>query len=667
MKKALWLIIPFIFTACKNNPSELEIPSLFSDNMVLQQQANVPFWGWASSGTVINIETSWGDDAKVKASKDSKWKAEIKTPVAGGPYKITISTGDTALEISNVYIGEVWLCSGQSNMEMPLMGWPPKDTINYSNAEIEAADYPEIRMFTVIKALSFREEEWCAGEWQVCSPNTAGSYSATAYFFGRELYKKLGVPIGLIHASWGGTPAESWTSGEYLEQLTDYKEIVTQLTTSESEYEKFENWVNTLKAINVEELPSDTRYRDMKFEDDQYSLPDYDCSTWKTMQLPCLWETSDLGNFDGVVWFRKEFELPENIYPEGFTLYLGPVDDMDITYINGIEIGSMLGGGFWNVDRNYTIPESCLKKGKNVIAVRVTDPQGGGGIYGENISIMKGNKEVLSLSGDWKYIPVALKMGNNYYQFGEGDKGFNNKPSLALSLDASTPSVLYNAMIAPLIPYTIKGAIWYQGEANVGRGLQYRELFPKMIRCWRDNWAIGPFPFYYVQIAPFNYSDNGSGATPMLRDAQLRTMKVENTGMVVTTDIANPITIHPGNKQDVGKRLALWALAKTYGDSSITFSGPIYKGCELKEGKAIISFDYVDGGLASSNGDLSWFEIAGSDTAFIKAKATIDGENVVVWSEKVIDPKFVRFGWSDVALPNLFNKEGLPASPFITF
>lgn len=660
VKKAPLFLLLIIFLGCKNNiPSNIEIPSLFSDNMVLQQQSLAPIWGWASPGSTINIEANWGKNTSTKTSKEGKWKAEISTPAAGGPYSITISTCDTALTIKNVYLGEVWLCSGQSNMAMPLMGRPPNDTIDFSKKEIASANYPEIRMFTVTRDLAFKAKDSCDGNWEVCSPETAGNFSATAYFFGKELHNKLGVPIGLIHTSWGGTPAESWTSADYLEQLVDYKEITSQLSDAESEIAEFKDWLNNLDTININELPAD-------FGDSQYSQPDFDCSGWDIMPLPCLWEESELGNFDGVVWFRKEFELPENWYPEGFSLYLGPIDDMDITYINGVKIGSIMVGGFWKVERNYPIPESCLRKGKNVIAVKVTDPQGGGGIYGKNIAVMKGSKEVLSLKGDWKYKPVALKMGNCLYTFGEGEKSYEKKPSLTLPLDASTPSVLYNAMISPLVPYSIKGAIWYQGEANVGRGMQYRELFPTMIQCWRDKWQIGDFPFYYVQIAPYNYNDNGNGATPEVRDAQLRTMKLQNTGMVVTTDIGNPINIHPSNKQDVGKRLALWALAKTYNNDSVAFSGPIYKSCEIKDGKGIISFDYANNGLVAKGGDLTWFEIAGADKNYFEANARIDSNTVIVWSENVQQPKCIRFGWSDIAEPNLFNIEGLPASPFIT-
>ncbi len=650
---------------CSNQTPEIKLGSLFTDHMVLQQKSHSPIWGTCDPGIIVTIEPSWGESVSVRTDKSGKWQGDLKTPEYGGPYTIAIKARKSMLVVSDVLIGEVWLCSGQSNMEMPLEGFSSRDTINYSQSEINQANFPNLRMYTVEKAISFTPLDSCSGSWQVCTPEVARAFSATAYFFGRQLQNELDIPIGLIHSSWGGTPAESWTSTRYLASVEGYEDIEKGMGEAVVQIDEFNKWLSKLKSEDIEETSLEGSFVDFNIGDLDMALPDYDDSGWKTMELPNLWESQELGIFDGVVWFRKTFNYEDIHYPEGIKLFLGPIDDMDIVYVNGTKVGGIEVDGFWSKDREYSIPSGLLKKGQNTIAVRVIDTRGGGGIFGnENLAIKKGDKELFNLSGQWKYKPIAVFSRNKLFIYGDGETSHENAPKINYDFDAYTPTVLYNAMLKPLIPYTIKGAIWYQGEANVGRGKQYQSLFPQMIKNWRDEWQLGDFPFYYVQIAPFNYGETEPSATAELREAQLLTLKEKNVGMVVTTDIGNPNNIHPGNKKEVGRRLALLALKNDYGVEGIIASGPQFKSAYEKDGNVVVEFTSVGSGLDSKGEELSYFELAGPDNKFLDASARIEGNKVVVSSALVKDPQKIRFGWRDTAEPNLFNKEGLPASPF---
>jgi sialate O-acetylesterase len=662
VKRLFPILIALMIASCTSQNAKLKLSTLISDHMVLQQNMAVALWGDASPGVFVTAEASWGEKAESKADENGKWKISLKTPSAGGPYTISFSTKKEKIVVNDILIGEVWLCSGQSNMEMPVKGFQ-NDTINFSKREIANAKYPQIRMFTVEKKISEEPASECNGSWVVCSPETVKEFSATAYFFGRDLNQKLNVPIGLIHTSWGGTPAEAWTSIDYLQKVPGYENVKQDLVESQLSIKELRKWLSNLDSIELYTIPADKSYSTLQLGDNNLLSTEFNDTSWAEMALPCLWENKGLPSFDGVVWYRKEFEIPKNLYPEGFQLHLGPVDDMDATYINGIKIGGYETAGYWNTERIYDIPQSALKEGKNTIAVRVTDTEGGGGIFGQTITINKGNKVVVNLSGHWKYLPTAVIYKKVLYKYDGKDKNYASMPKFLHAFDASMPSVLYNAMIAPLVPYTIKGAIWYQGEANVGRGIQYRKLLPTMIQNWRDVWQLGDFPFYLVQIAPFNYN-NPSGVAE-LREAQLMTMNEKNTGMVVTMDLANPKTIHPGNKQDVGQRLALWALSKDYSVPNLLYCGPIYKSVSFEGNKAVVDFDFADS-LNYHGKKLTSFEMAGADSIYYHADAIIKDNRVIVTSKKVKAPVVVRYAWGDNVLPNLFNKAGLPASPFRT-
>jgi len=668
--KTILLVILLLTTtlyAFKTEDPTLKLPAIFADGMVLQQKTNVYFWGYGAKNSKVQIEASWGAKAETTTDNSGKWKVALTTIAAGGPYTIQIKCGTSIITYNDVLLGEVWLASGQSNMEMPLKGWPPNDTILGSTNEIALANNNQIRMFTVTKAVSLVPLDSVKGYWQFADNQQVGEFSATAYFFAKELYKTLKVPVGIINTSWGGTPVESWISKNSLKTQPDFTDFINNLELSIPKNKEMIEWLQQLPQLEPKTNRNSEMWSSLEFNDQVCASVDFNDASLKTITLPGTFEAGEIGHFDGNVWFRKVFEVPQSFVNQELIVELGPVDDMDVTYINGVKIGGYEEGGFWNTNRVYKVPENLIKAGKNLIAIRVMDTQGGGGIYGKPEQLLiypKNNKnQSVSLSGSWKYLPTAEYQNGKFYLFNIETKQFYTRPNAPVQNTAFTATCLYNAMIAPLIPYTIKGAIWYQGESNVGRAEQYSRIFPLMIQNWRSDWQLGNFPFYYVQIAPYNY---GIGAkSEELREAQRFTLTLENTGMAVTMDITDLYNIHPANKLDVGKRLAFWALAKDY-KQPLVYSGPIYKDINIVKDKAVISFHYADKGLKAAETGLSGFEIAGSDGVFKTANAVIDGQKVIVSSSEVKNPKIVRYGWSNMAAATLFNMAGLPASSFIT-
>ena len=519
---------------------------------------------------------------------------------------------------------------------------------------MEAENYPNIRFLLVEKATSpvpVDELKVAENGWQVCSSKSVADFSAAGYFFGRDIHKYRNVPVGLIDTSWGGTYIETWTSKEALATMPAMQkqlEILTDLPQSkEGREQKFhsdvENWKKEIEKIDEGFVEGKAAWADMNWKDD----------AWKTMKVPGLMQEQGLAGFNGIVWFRKTIDIPADWAGKELTLNVGVIDDNDFTYFNGVQVGHTEG---WMTPRSYKIPKELVKKGKAVVAVRVMDTGGSGGINGssESISIQRSKSKVIELAGDWQY-QVSLNI-----------KEIPQMPANTAT-EPNIPSFLSNAMLNPLIPYSIKGAIWYQGEANTGRAYQYRELMPLMITDWRNRWGYD-FPFYMVQLASFTAQQT----TPVesgwaeLREAQTQTLHLKNTGMAVTIDIGDAFDIHPKNKQEVGRRLALAARAQTYGEK-IPYSGPLYDTYQIEENKIRIYFKHTDGGLTIKEGDIvKGFTIAGVDHQFHWADAVIDGNSVVVSSPEVSFPIAVRYGWADYPICNLYNGAGLPASPFRT-
>lgn len=658
------LITAFLY-GCVGNERGLELHPLVSDGMVLQQNSHTNIWGWSNPGAIVKVKTGWGASSKVRVNADSTWKITLATPSHGGPYTISVKSGKTNIQVKDVLIGEVWLCSGQSNMEMPVKGWlDVGDSILNSEEEIANANFPKIRMFTVKKSLAFTKQTRCSGHWAVCTPDNVGEFSATAYFFGRKLYKELGVPVGLIHSSWSGSPAEGWTEAKMLEDVVGFKDIQSRLKASEEAYDSYQYILDNKESTQLDNLPENSPYANITYSDTIVLQGGLDMERLKEIPVPSVWENNVLPGFNGVVWVFTNFNRPKDVYPEGFKLHLGPIDDYDVCYLNGVKIGATLENGKWNTPRIYDIPQKLLKDSNNLLAVKVIDPRRSGGIFGtETPAIYKGANIVSELNGIWKYWPGAIILKNKLYPLDLDDPLINLVAEIEFDLSHKTPSLLYNAMINPLLPYTIKGVVWYQGESNVGRADQYKELFPAMINNWRLAWGNGDFPFYYVQIAPWHYS-NSRGKAPFLREVQRQCLNKPHLGMAVTMDVGNYKRIHPKYKQVVGQRLALWALARNYGFNDLVYSGPLPNKVHFTDDVVAVEFEHVGSGLMFTS-DTTFFEVAGSNGIFYPAPAIIEGNTIKIKSDSVLQARSVRYAWRNFVEPNLFNKEGLPASPFM--
>ena len=655
MKKTLFTLAAVAALAASAT-ANVKMPSLFTDGMVLQQRTSAPMWGFADPGEKITVSTTWDNKTvSTEAAADGKWMVKVNTPCYGGPYALIIN-GKNTVFINNVMIGEVWIASEQSNMEMPMNGGfygqilnGPEDIANSTNNEI--------RIYMAQRNTSFKEESDCEGTWKAASPKNTPLFGATCYYFARKLNEELGVPVGIINTSWGGTPVESWIPQEYIKNVPEYSQIVKDIAVSSPIIDKRVEWLNKKPTVSMFPRPD--------LGDSDLAKPDFNDTKWHSMKVPGLWESfNEVRAFDGIVWFRKTIKITPAMAGKELVISLGPIDDGDETYFNGELIGR---NNNYQADRVYTVPADKVKAGKAVIAIRVTDNQGGGGLYGEASKLKyytKGNeKSAVTLAGMWKYLPIAELSKGKLYKFDIASMEFFQRPISPTDLSEMTPTCLYNAMIAPFVPYGIAGAIWYQGEANVGHAEEYSRTFPLMIKAWREKWNQGDFPFYYVQIAPYDYGTNGHSEE--IREAQRISLSVKNSGMASTIDIGNNKNIHPANKVDVGNRLALWAFKNIYG-KDVVCSGPLYKSQEIKGNTIYISFDYADG-LNAKGGTLKGFEIAGKDGKFFPATATIEDGKVKVSSPSVSAPVSARYLWSDcVDQATLYNGAGLPASSFKT-
>jgi sialate O-acetylesterase len=586
------------------------------------------------------------------ADAKGEWKIQLPARSAAENLSMTIR-GSNVLKFMDVLVGEVWIGSGQSNMNMPVSGshFPPNELARAANSRI--------RLFREPEKTSILPKNNGVGIWQVCTPDTVSNFSAVAYFFGRKLERELKTPVGMIHSAYGGTPIEAWTPYETLGEIPDFNKQIASLDElregMDAKLQAYEQRKKELQSLREQALgleADETRGA-------EYRRPDFNDRDWPEIAVQGVnWEKTVLSNFDGVVWYRRTVEIPADWAGRDLEMRLGPVDETDVTWFNEKRVGGM---GlliknevkYWDVPRIYKVPGSAVKAGRNTITVRVIDTGYAGGIWGAEPANMKlvlasgDGSHSVPLAGQWKY-KVALK--------------FIPEPKTPVT--PSIPTVLYNAMIHPMIPYGIRGVLWYQGESNVTEGDLYTSKMRAMIKGWRAAWGQGDVPFYYVQIAPYLYGTN-TICLPKLWDAQRRALAITNTGMVVTTDLGNLRDIHPRRKVEVGERLALWALAKTYGRTKVVYTGPLLKTA-VRTGDTIrLTFDGVGGGLVGREGNsLSWMDIAGADGRFVRARARIDGDTVVIMNDLVTDPVRIRYDFAPDAEPELFNAAGLPASPF---
>jgi len=640
MKSKLFIALMVLFSV-NQLFAEVKVAKIFNDNMVLQRNKDVPVWGWADKGEKVTVIFN-GQKAVAKADPSGKWMVKLKPMKEGGPLEMTVK-GKNTIVLKNILIGEVWVCSGQSNMSFKV-----SDALNASE-DIASANYPSIRCFTVPSKFTAKPlTDFGGGDWKICSPATVGRFTAVGYFFARELYKSLNVPVGFIQTSWGGTNAETWMSPEAIQVDNDFKAKLAELNKV-----NLDSLITGLDAQKKEwTLNMETNEKGKK---EKWELPETNISDWKEMKLPTFWEDAGLKGLDGVVWFRKVIELTKAEAEAGMTLNLGPVDDGDDTYVNGTLVGQLnyLTANSGITARVYKVDAKLLKEGKNTIVIRVMDKAGQGGFgakpenfYADVAGIRK------SLVGNWIY-----RIGF------QGVAPAYSGPNIY-------PTTLYNSMINALIPYAIQGVVWYQGENNASRAYQYRSLFPSLITDWRTHWGQGNFPFLFVQLANYQPAKDQPGESNWaeLREAQTMTLSLPNTGMALAIDLGDALNIHPKNKQDVGARLVLAARKVAY-HQELVYSGPTYDTMKIENGKIAISFKNTGSGLITKDKYkyVKGFAIAGDDKKFYWAKAAISGNSVTVYSDKVPNPVAVRYAWADNPDDaNLYNAENLPANPFRT-
>lgn len=646
---SLLLLVP----ADAASAAELRLPAVFSDGMVLQRESSAPIWGWADPGDQISLRGSWPGAAPVTAAADAsgRWRAELATPAAGGPFSVEVTSGDETLELSDVLIGEVWLCSGQSNMEWTLdLILPAARRTEAVNERTANLDRAQVRFFDIPQTTAEAPREDCNARWWTASGDDSLRCSAVAYFFACALQDRLDIPIGLVVSAWGGTRAEAWTS----------EEVVQQFPYHAATLERIRNADPNQYASAVEsfwERVDDSRYWTRSFPS-----ADFDDEGWDVQVLPAHFESGPVGDHDGVVWYRRSVEVPSDWDAQELELVLSPIDDMDETFWNGVSIASTLAPGSHAQVRRYRVPAHLVTAGQAVIAVRAVDTGGPGGFApradaeGRAPIRLSFEGADLDLTGEWRV------------RRGAPVRSLPSVPAKQTT-NQNTPAALFNGMIAPILPFGIRGAIWYQGESNRYRAEEYRELFPAMISDWRARWEAPELPFYFVQLAPYGYGGGDDGKTALVREAQARAAReLPATGMALTADIGNARDIHPVNKWTVGERLALFALRDLYGFAGTLAEGPRLRRAVPAGGELSLEFDHVHGTLQSIGEQIDQFEVAGEDGVYAAAQARIsaDGQGIILSSPEVEAPVHARYLWNDAGYASVMGGAGLPMAPFRT-
>jgi sialate O-acetylesterase len=628
----------FILMTLQEGIAQIKLPHLFGDHMVLQREDGAKIWGWASKGEKVSLLLK-NKTYKAVTDESGKWQIDLGAHPAGGPFDIVI-LGKNEVKLEYVYFGDVWVCSGQSNMQ-----WTLQQT-NFQEEDTAYVSDAPVRLFTVKIGTDYLPKEDVEdGQWQQMNSDNIQHFSAVSYHFGKFLHKKTNVPIGLISSNLGATAVETWMPNESLLPFEQFRGEIAPVIKRGKDFAALEadfktikkDWEKThyLKGIGIE---------------NNWQDPATNTADWQPFQVPGLWEEQGMEGHDGAVWFRKEFDLPEDFSQDSFLLQLSQLDDYDIAWVNGVKIGETYGR---HNHRNYFIKKENLRPKGNVLVLRVFDIGGNGG-FSTNAFWMSP-----LVRGEWK-----CKKGIAI------DSADFPKVEMPNVTPFSSPAVLYNANIAPLTSLSIKGAIWYQGEANAARAYEYRDLFPAMIEAWRGQWKQEDFPFLFVQLANYTAELDTPADSDWaeLREAQAMALSLPNTGMACAIDIGEANDIHPKNKEDVGKRLGQSALHTAY-DMDEVHSGPVFKSIEIQGQEAIVHFDHVGKGLMTKNkhGYVHGFEVAGEDSQFYWAKAAIEGNTVRVFTDKIKRIKAIRYAWSNnPGTIDLYNKEGLPVVPFRT-
>ena len=622
--------------------AEVRLAKLFSDHVVLQRQKPIPVWGWANPNESVNV--SLGSQNKTAiADANGKFSVEFAPMEATGePLELKAAAKSGNATVNDVLVGEVWLCSGQSNME-----WSVKQADNFAS-EKKDANYPQIRHFFVEHNVEIEEQkDLKSGEWKIASTETVGDFTAVGFFFAREVYQKLKIPVGLVHSSWGGSQIEGWISKDGMLASDELKNYGRNLP---------KNWAeaDAILERNVKKATlGDANINPTLADEKKYTEANYDYSKWIANNPIGQWDWKGIWAWRGNGFMAKTVEIPSNFVAQETTLGLAEGNSYNEIYINGKQIFA----GILKGKREIKIPNNIWKSGANSLVIKMNkniEPEWFGvGLMGsgEDVYVKTKDEKIPLADNNWRLMP----------SFAEPHKYAHSSNNVG--------TLIYNGMIAPITPFAMRGVLWYQGETNAGRSYQYRKTFPLMINDWRKKWN-DDFYFYFVQLSSYgaNQSSNDGSGWAELREAQTMTLGLPKTGMAVTTDIGNANDIHPTNKQDVGKRLAANALKQTYG-LEMPFSSPIYDKVSFENNKAIVSFKFVGGGLMVKDkfAYVRGFEIAGADKKFYYAKAEIEGEKVVVYNSNVKNPVAVRYAWSDAPTDaNLYNSAGFPASPFRT-
>lgn len=628
-----------LLIGCTAAHAEIKLPSYVTDNMVVQQNSVFRIKGTAAPKSKVSVQPGWSHKpVTAVADAEGKFVAEIQTPQAGGPYTIKFTDAEGSRTLENVLSGEVWLCSGQSNMEFPVQGWGT--AMDYDHV-IPTAQHPDIRLLQVKKTIAHAPQSDVVvngGGWQICNSASVADFSAIAYFFACELVRELKVPVGVIDTTWGGTPAEAWTSHESLASIPGFENELADLEAAGYDSQRLYDLYNR----RVEDWFKAANSSDVDFDRSVMQKG----GDWKKMTAPGYWEVSALPGFDGIVWLQHEVDIPADMAGQMLMLKFSAIDDEDETYFNGKLVGK---GAGYNTPRSYAVQGTDVKPGKNVITVKVTDFGGEGGIAPGPASVVNAvTGKAVSLEGDWN-----LLVANDFSKM---------PPRPMQPTSSSYPSVLYNAMLAPLGDMPVQGVLWYQGCNNVGRDAQYEPLFQALINDWRKLWRKD-MPFYFVQLAGYLQPQavQPESQWAALRNAQAKALKLENTGMATAIDLGHPTDIHPRNKQDVAHRLALIALNRTYGRDNV-YSGPVCVSVNPEGSSLVLKFDSP---VVPTTVAPTGFIIAGDDNVFTTATPVLVDDCTVRISAPGIDaPRYVRYNWADYPCGNLYGTTGLPVAPF---
>lgn len=639
-------IVKYVFLLiflCGKAFADVRLPKLISDNMVLQRDQPINVWGWATPKEKVTV-TFKNKNRSTVTRPDGKWEIQLPAQPAGTGYEMLIK-GKNQILIKNIAFGDVWLCNGQSNMVINM-----ERVKERFPEDIAAANYPDIRNFFIptLTNLNGPQQDFPDAAWKAANPKDVLGFGAVSYFFARDLYDQYKVPIGIINSSVGGTPIEAWISEGGYKDFADIQSIIAQ--------NKDSSYIKSVRQAALVNGPKQPEANDLGLTE-HWESEAYQPKGWRNFNIPGYWEDQGLKNLDGVVWFRREIDIPESWVGKPVKLYMGRIVDADQMFVNGKSIGNIT---YQYPPRRYEIPADLLKAGKNTFVIRVVNSAGKGGFVPDKPYFMTVNDQQIDLKGTWQY-----KVGQVYEPMQMPD--VNNTPFVA----QNQPTALYNAMIAPVLPMKLKGFIWYQGESNVNNPAAYYKLLPALIQDRRKLWNDENLAFLVVQLPNFQDIDFTPAESNMalLREAQNTALMLNNTAVTVTLDLGEWNDIHPLNKKDIGKRLALSARNMAYGEKNIVYSGPTLKSQSIDGDKIVLTFDHVADGIQSGDVEaLRWFSIAGEDKKFVWATATIKGRNQIeVSSEKVKTPKYVRYAWQDNPEGiNFYNTAHLPASPFRT-